>query len=107
MKKTCASLYLGCLSEYKRNLEGLRKSWLNALRRHESRKPGLFLRIVTNGAALNGWMEKRNALASNLTSCDERIRHITEVIDTGSASPEVVAYVNALMGQNISANSPV
>lgn len=104
LKKTCASLYLGSLAEYRRNLEGLRKSWQNALLRHESRKPGIILRIVTNGAALKGWTERRNTLVSNIVSCNERIWCVSEVIETGSTNPEVVAYVDALVGHAASVN---
>ncbi len=99
IKKTCASIYLGCLSEYKRNLEELRKSWQNSLKRHEAKKPSLVVRILTSGAVLKAWSERREALLSNVTSCDERIRRIDDIIASGNASPEVIEYVEALVYQ--------
>lgn len=99
VKKTCASIYLGCLSEYKRNLGELRRSWQNSLKRHEASKPSIAIRILTNGAAMQAWVDRRNALEANVASCDMKIRRIEAVIATGSGSPEVAEYVEALAGQ--------
>lgn len=99
VRKTCASIYLGCLSEYKRNLEELRKSWQNSLKRHEVKRPSLVVRILTGRAADKAWSERREALLSNVASCDDKIRRIDDVIASGSASPEVIEYVEALARQ--------
>ena len=99
IKRTCASIYLGCLFEYKRNLEELCKSWQNALKRHDANRPGILLRIVSSGAAHKSWLEKREALAANLASCGKKVAQVSQIIESGNNSPEVIQYVEALAGQ--------
>lgn len=104
VKKAYTALHIRSLQEYRRNLEGLKKAWENALKRHEARRPGLMFRVITGERAYREWSERRDTLFSNLTSCTQRIQELSMIIAAGGGSPEVGGYVEALF-RNTPANT--
>lgn len=97
VKKVYAALHIRSLREFRRNLEELKKTWENALKRHEARKPGLLYRVFTKDRAYREWSDRRDALLRNLASCAQRVQEISSLIAAGGESPEVRGYVEELL----------
>lgn len=103
-KKVYAAFHIRSLQEFRRNLEGLQKTWMNALKRHEARRPGLARRIFTGERAYREWSDNRDTLLRNLTSCTQKIQELSMIIAAGGESPEVSGYVETLL-RNTPANT--
>lgn len=96
VKKVYTALHIRSLQEYRQNLEGLKKAWENALKRHEARKPGLMFRVIAGERAYREWRDRRDTLFRNLTSCTQKIQELSMIIAADGESPEISGYIEAL-----------